>query len=83
PTMFAATVKDLFDFYQSGDGFTSDQMVLLVIGNVIAFIVAMLAIRGFIGYLTRHGFRVFGYYRIVVGLALLLLYFLGIPLQMV
>jgi undecaprenyl-diphosphatase len=83
PTMLAATVKDLWDYYGDGGALGDGKLGLLVIGNIVAFLVAMLAIRSFIGYLTRHGFRVFGYYRIAVGIALLVLYFLGIPLQMV
>ncbi|HPD53683.1 MAG: undecaprenyl-diphosphate phosphatase [Bacteroidota bacterium] len=82
PTMFAATVKDLWDFHHEGGGFTGDQLPVLVVGNLVAFVVAVLAIRSFIGYLTKHGFRVFGYYRILVGLAILVLHFLGIDLQM-
>ncbi|MFM9050874.1 MAG: undecaprenyl-diphosphate phosphatase [Bacteroidota bacterium] len=81
PTMFAATAKDIFDLYQSGGGFKDGHIGLLIFGNIVAFLVAMLAIRTFITFLTRHGFRVFGYYRIIVGITLLLLYFLGVPLQ--
>ncbi len=83
PTMFAATAKDLLDFVQVGGGFAEGQLLLLLIGNLVAFVVAFLAIRSFIAYLTKHGFKVFGYYRIVVGLVLLLLYFLEIPLSLV
>jgi undecaprenyl-diphosphatase len=83
PTMFAATCKDLFDIYEEGIGLTSDQMWLLLVGNVVAFIVAVIAIKGFISYLVKHGFKIFGYYRIVVGLLILVLYFLGVDLQMV
>lgn len=82
PTMFAATVKNLYDFYKEGNGFQPGQVQLLLIGNAVAFVVALLAIRTFINYLTKHGFRIFGYYRIILGLALLLLYWMGIPLQM-
>jgi undecaprenyl-diphosphatase len=57
--------------------------MLLVIGNFIAFIVAMLAIKSFISYLTKHGFKLFGYYRIIVGVAILLLYYLGVNLTIV
>jgi len=46
-----------------------------------SFIVAMLAIKSFIGYLNRHGFKIFGYYRIVVGLAILVLHFFGVKLH--
>lgn len=73
PTMFAATAKKLLDFYQEGHTITSQQLQVLAFGNIIAFIVAMLAIKGFIGYLNQNGFRIFGWYRIVVGLIILLL----------
>lgn len=81
PTMFAATAKKLFDFYKEGISFDSTQINLLIVGNVVAFIVAMIAIKSFIGFLTKNGFKVFGYYRIVVGLAILILYFAGYQLS--
>ncbi|MBU6342972.1 MAG: undecaprenyl-diphosphate phosphatase [Bacteroidetes bacterium] len=78
PTMFAATVKSLYDFVKhEGVTFSSDQLLLLFVGNVVAFLVAMLAIRSFIQFLTRHGFKVFGYYRIGVGVLILILWALG------
>jgi undecaprenyl-diphosphatase len=83
PTMFAATVKDLFDFYQDGGTLTADQGFLLLTGNFIAFIVAIIAIRSFVGFLTRHGFKVFGYYRIIVGLIILGLHFMGYNLEII
>jgi undecaprenyl-diphosphatase len=83
PTMFAATCKDLFDVYQGGIGLTLDQIGLLLVGNAVAFIVAILAIKSFLNYLVKHGFKIFGYYRIVVGLIILILYFCGIELQMI
>jgi undecaprenyl-diphosphatase len=55
---------------------------LLLLGNAVAFVVAMLAIKGFISFLTNHGFRIFGYYRIVVGMIILILLALGIDLNM-
>jgi undecaprenyl-diphosphatase len=67
PTMFAATAKKLYDFHKEGHLFTSEEIKLLAIGNVIAFIVAMLAIKTFITYLEKNGFRLFGWYRIIVG----------------
>lgn len=78
PTMFAATAYKLLKFYQTGGGFTSGETVMLAAGNVVAFIVAMLAIRSFITFLTRHGFKLFGYYRIAVGAIILLLYAMGV-----
>ena len=54
---------------------------MLAVGNISAFFVAMLAIKYFIGYVTKHGFKVFGYYRIVVGAILLLLYYFGAEME--
>ena len=81
PTMLAATVYKLQQFHQNGNGLGGREMGLLVIGNVVAFVVAMLAIKSFIAYLSRHGFRAFGIYRIVVGCVLLLLHFFGVELS--
>ena len=83
PTMFAATVKDLYDYSKDGFSLQGNEIYLLVIGNVIAFFVALLAIKSFVSYLSKHGFKVFGYYRIIVGLTILILYWMGIDLRMV
>lgn len=83
PTMFAATAKKMYDYYKDGIVLESAQINLLILGNVVAFIVAMIAINSFIGFLTKHGFKVFGYYRIIVGLAILLLYFSGYQLSII
>jgi undecaprenyl-diphosphatase len=80
PTMLAATAYKLLGFYKAGYQFGNQEIMLLLAGNVIAFIVALLAIRSFIGYLTRHGFRVFGWYRILVGIAILILYYADLGL---
>ncbi len=81
--MFAATAKKMYDFYKNGFVLESTQLNLLIIGNIVAFIVAMIAIKSFIGFLTKHGFKVFGYYRIAVGLAILILYFAGYQLSII
>lgn len=81
PTMFAATGYKLLKFYLEGNSFGGNEISLLVIGNVVAFFVAMLAIKSFIRFLTNHGFKWFGYYRIAVGLVILTLYFLGVELS--
>jgi undecaprenyl-diphosphatase len=60
-----------------------DNVGILLIGNVVAFVVAMLAIKFFITFLQKHGFKVFGYYRIIVGTILLILLALGVDLQVV
>jgi len=81
PTMFAATGKKMFDFFKDGHTISSDQVQLLVAGNVIAFIVALLAIKSFIGYLNKHGFKMFGYYRIIIGLTIIILLSCGVDLN--
>lgn len=81
PTMFAATAYKLFKFYQAGNRFGTEELGLLAVGNVVAFIVAWLAIKSFISFLNRHGFRPFGYYRIIVGTIILLLYYFGAEME--
>lgn len=83
PTMLAATGYKLLKFYLAGNSFGRNEAVLLAIGNVVAFVVAMLAIKYFIEFLTKHGFKIFGYYRIIVGAILLLLYYFGAEMQVV
>lgn len=78
PTMFAASAYKLLKNYNS---ISKDDISILLIGNFIAFIVAMLAIKFFIGYLQKHGFKIFGYYRIALGLLLLILLALGYDLN--
>lgn len=81
PTMFAATVYKMYKYIHGGYTFGSEQITVLAIGNIVAFIVAMIAIKGFIAYLTKHGFRIFGWYRIIVGILILALYFAGVDMQ--
>jgi undecaprenyl-diphosphatase len=83
PTMAAATAKSLWDYYNDGGAFTAEHWKLFAIGNVVAFVVAALAIKGFVGFLTRHGFGLFGWYRIVLGGVLLVLIAMGANLSMV
>jgi len=59
----------------------SDHLMTLLVGNVVAFVVALAAIRFFIGFLSRYGFKAFGYYRIVIGLTLLALMQMGVDLK--
>jgi len=75
PTMFAATIYKL---YFNPKPFTGEEIKLLVIGNVVAFLVAIVAIRFFIGFLQKYGFRFFGWYRIIAGLILFILIGFGV-----
>ena len=77
PTMLAATGYKLLTYYQDYGGFSANEIKQLAIGNVVAFVVALLAIKFFIGFLKKHGFKIWGYYRIVVGIVLLLLIYTG------
>lgn len=78
PTMLAATSFKLIQYTQKMGGFSSNEMKQLVIGNAVAFVVAMLAIKFFIGFLKKYGFRVWGVYRIIVGSVLLFLIWKGV-----
>jgi undecaprenyl-diphosphatase len=82
PTMFGAMVLSIYKFYRGGGSFGSEEITALAVGNIVSFIVAMIAIKSFITFLTRHGFLVFGYYRIILGLVILILYYLGVDLSM-
>ena len=75
PTMLGATAKKTYDYYKAGFELSSDQINYIIIGNIVAFIVALIAIKSFIDYLSKKGFKIFGYYRIVLGIALLVIHF--------
>lgn len=70
PTMAAATCYKLLKNYTLID---SGNIKLLLIGNAVAFVVALLAIKAFIGMLNKYGFKIFGIYRIIAGATLLIL----------
>ncbi len=83
PTMLGATVKKCYDYYKAGFVLNDDQINFLIIGNIVAFVVALLAIKSFIGFLSKNGFKVFGYYRIIAGLALLIIHYFIHPLTII
>jgi len=79
PTMLAATVKSLWDVYkESPEVLNTSNLSTLLVGSIIAFIVALLSIKFLIGFLQKHGFKLFGYYRIIVGILLLILFYTGL-----
>ena len=81
PTMFAATAYKVFKLIKDGGTeIIMDNMSTLVVGNVVAFIVALLAIKFFISFVTKYGFKAFGWYRIVVGGAILVMLMMGYDL---
>jgi undecaprenyl-diphosphatase len=78
PTMLAATVYKLYDLVKEGGiEIITDNLTTLLIGNAVAFIVALLAIKFFINFVTKHGFKAFGWYRIIVGALILVMLFTG------
>lgn len=79
PTMAAATGYKLLKAWKENPELLKnrDNLIALGLGNIIAFIVAMIAIKFFIGFLQKHGFRLFGWYRVIVGGALLVLVLTG------
>ncbi|MBC7570001.1 MAG: undecaprenyl-diphosphate phosphatase [Spirosoma sp.] len=78
PTMAAASGYKLLKTYKL---LQPDDYQILLLGNAIAFVVGLLAIRGFVNFLTRYGFKLFGYYRIALGLLLLGLMASGVKLD--
>ena len=81
PTMFAATAYKTLKYVKVNGMFSSDQLITLGIGNLVAFIVAILAIKFFIGFVKTKGFKVFGYYRIALGITVLILIATGVITQ--
>lgn len=83
PTMLGATLKKSYDYYSNGFQLSSEQINLLIVGNVIGFIVAMIAIKSFIGFLTKYGFKIFGYYRIFAGILILFIHYFIMKLTVI
>jgi undecaprenyl-diphosphatase len=79
PTMAAATGYKLLKAWKENPELlqSKENLIALGLGNVVAFIVAMLAIKFFIGFLQKYGFRLFGWYRVIVGAVLLVLVLTG------
>ncbi|WP_316818836.1 undecaprenyl-diphosphate phosphatase [Pedobacter nyackensis] len=78
PTMCAATGYKLL---KGAHLLNAENVKLLLFGNVVAFIVAIIAIKSFIGFLSKHGFRIFGWYRIIIGVVLIALYYSGVEMN--
>jgi undecaprenyl-diphosphatase len=80
PTLTAASGYKLIKFIMEGHAVQSHEVTLLLTGNLVAFAVAIVAMKSFIAFLTQHGFKIFGYYRIFAGALLLGLYYFGTDL---
>ena len=77
PTMVAATGYKLLKYFKESGGFSGEEIKLLAVGNIVAFVVAIIAIKGFISFLKKYGFRIWGIYRIIIGAVLLILIYQG------
>ena len=74
--MFGASLIKVLKFIQSGVGITTNELMILIVGSVVAFLVSVMAIRFLMGYVRRHDFTVFGVYRIILGIIVLAYFFL-------
>lgn len=84
PTMAGATLLDLLDLLKEDAAWaTSHNIAMLLLGCVVAFIVALLAMKWFVAFLTKYGFKAFGIYRIIVGGIIIVLLLTGHSLAMV
>ena len=86
PTMLGATCLEMYKMLGRGSGSLLTQgnnLEMLILGSVVAFVVAILAIKFFINYVTKYGFAVFGWYRIIVGLIIIICGLCGVELKMV
>lgn len=84
PTMAGATLLNLLDILKEYAkwGNTHD-LIMLAVGCVVSFIVALLAMKWFVSFLTKYGFKVFGWYRIILGIIIIVMLLSGISLNMV
>ena len=86
PTMFGATCLETYKMISHGSGsllMQGNNLETLIVGSAVAFVVAILAIKFFINYVTKYGFKAFGWYRIVVGGVILLMLAMGYELKLV
>lgn len=85
PTMFAATMFKMLKLVTNEESFNTlkDNLDILLIGNLVAFAVALLAIKFFISFVTKYGFKAFGWYRIILGGIILIMLLTGHELDIV
>lgn len=84
PTMAGATLLDLLDLLkEDGSWATAHNLTMLTVGCIVSFVVALLAMKWFVNFLAKYGFRWFGWYRIIVGVAILVMLLSGMSLNMI
>lgn len=77
PAMFGASAIKLLKFFADGLSFTTDEIIILLVGCVVSFVVSILAIKFLVSYIKKHDFKVFGVYRIILGIAVILYFVLA------
>ena len=84
PTMAGATLLDLLDILkEDATWVNTHDLIMLAVGCVVSFVVALLAMKWFVNFLTKYGFKVFGWYRIIIGIIIIVMLLSGISLNMV
>ena len=84
PTMAGATLLDLLDILkEDATWVNTHDLLMLAVGCVVSFVVALLAMKWFVSFLTRYGFKVFGWYRIIIGIIIIVMLLSGMSLNMV
>lgn len=84
PTMAGATLLDLLDILkEDATWVNTHDLLMLAVGCVVSFVVALLAMKWFVSFLTKYGFKVFGWYRIIIGIIIIVMLLSGISLNMV
>ena len=84
PTMAGATLLDLLDILkEDATWVNTHDLIMLAVGCVVSFVVALLAMKWFVSFLTKYGFKVFGWYRIIIGIIIIVMLLSGMSLNMV
>ena len=79
PTMLGASALKIFKYFKDyGLGFTANELLILLTGMIVAFLVSVLVIRLFMGFIRKHDFKPFGWYRIALGAVILVLFFCNV-----
>ncbi len=77
PVMFGASLLKVFKFIKAGSGFMTMEAAVLLVGMIVAFVVSLVVIKMLLGYIRKHDFKVFGWYRIILGIIVLAYFVLG------
>lgn len=77
PAMFGASAIKLLKFFMDGFAFTTDEIIIMLVGCAVSFVVSILAIKFLVSYIKKHDFKAFGWYRIILGIMVVLYFVLA------